>query len=101
MDSDNLHRLCLAMNDYVIYYYHFKLVPASVEPEVVPPSMSAASTPRSPRFDLPSAPANSTSHTTTDSALSDWANKIRSLQRQVDADEEAEQRRLEEEIVRT
>lgn len=63
--------------------------------------MSAASTPRSPRFDLPSAPANSTSHTTTDSALSDWANKIRSLQRQVDADEEAEQRRLEEEIVRT
>jgi len=62
--------------------------------------MSAASTPRSTRFDLPSAPASATSHTTTDSSLADWANKIRTLQRQVDADEEAEQRRLEEEIVR-
>lgn len=62
--------------------------------------MSATSTPRSARFDLPSAPASATSHTATDSSLSDWANKIRTLQRQVDADEEVEQCRLEEEIVR-
>ncbi|KAL4074202.1 hypothetical protein J3A83DRAFT_2696450 [Scleroderma citrinum] len=65
--------------------------------------MSATSTPRSARFDLPPAPihsASSTSHSTTDSALAEWANKIRAMQRQVDTDEETEQRRLEEEIVR-
>ncbi|KAH7888406.1 hypothetical protein F5I97DRAFT_2002417 [Phlebopus sp. FC_14] len=62
--------------------------------------MSAASTPRTPRFDLPPAPTYSTSSATSDNGLAEWTSKIRAMQRQVDADEEAEQRRLEEEIVR-
>jgi hypothetical protein len=33
-----------------------------------------------------------------DTGLAEWTSKIKALQRQVDADEEAEQRRLEEEI---
>jgi len=33
-----------------------------------------------------------------DTGLAEWTNKIKAMQRQVDADEEAEQRRLEEEI---
>jgi hypothetical protein len=33
-----------------------------------------------------------------DTGLAEWTSKIRALQRQVDADEEAEQKRLEEEI---
>lgn len=33
-----------------------------------------------------------------ESGLSEWASKIKAMQRQVDADEESEQRRLEEEI---
>lgn len=61
--------------------------------------MSATSTPRTARFDLPPAPAYSSS-TATDSGLTEWANRIKAMQRQVDADDEAEQRRLEEEIVR-
>ncbi|KAI6121449.1 hypothetical protein F5141DRAFT_998403, partial [Pisolithus sp. B1] len=36
-----------------------------------------------------------------DSGLAEWTTRIKEMQRQVDADEEAEQRRLEEEIVRT
>jgi hypothetical protein len=61
--------------------------------------MSAASTPRSPRFDLPPAPVYTRS-TTTDNGLAEWTSRIKAMQRQVDADDEAEQRRLEEEIVR-
>ncbi|KAF9222681.1 hypothetical protein BS17DRAFT_755785 [Gyrodon lividus] len=61
--------------------------------------MSAASTPRSARFDLPPAPVYTTS-STTDSGLAEWTSRIKAMQRQVDADDEAEQRRLEEEIVR-
>jgi hypothetical protein len=33
-----------------------------------------------------------------DTGLAEWTSKIRAMQRQVDADEEAEQKRLEEEI---
>lgn len=33
-----------------------------------------------------------------DTGLAEWTSKIKAMQRQVDADEEAEQRRLEEEI---
>lgn len=33
-----------------------------------------------------------------ETGLAEWTNKIKALQRQVDADEEAEQKRLEEEI---
>ncbi|KAG1752937.1 hypothetical protein EDB19DRAFT_1670672 [Suillus lakei] len=58
-----------------------------------------ASTPRSPRFDLPPAPVYSTSNTA-DNGLAEWTSRIKAMQRQVDADDEAEQRRLEEEIVR-
>lgn len=61
--------------------------------------MSATSTPHSARFDLPPAPAYSNS-TATDTGLTEWTNRIKAMQRQVDADDEAEQRRLEEEIVR-
>ena len=35
---------------------------------------------------------------TPDTGLAEWTSKIRAMQRQVDADEEAEQKRLEEEI---
>ena len=62
-------------------------------------STMQASTPRSPRFDLPPAPVYSTVNTT-DTGLAEWTSKIKAMQRQVDADDEAEQRRLEEEIVR-
>ncbi|KAH0827451.1 hypothetical protein J3R83DRAFT_4139 [Lanmaoa asiatica] len=62
--------------------------------------MSAMSTPRSVRFDLPSAPAHSNSTPATDTGLAEWTNRIKAMQRQVDADDEAEQRRLEEEITR-
>ncbi|KAF8556104.1 hypothetical protein OG21DRAFT_741242 [Imleria badia] len=61
--------------------------------------MSTTSTPRTPRFDLPPAPAHSTS-TAADTGLTEWTNRIKAMQRQVDADDEAEQRRLEEEIMR-
>jgi hypothetical protein len=61
--------------------------------------MSATSTPRAARFDLPPAPVYTTSNPN-DSGLAEWANRIKVMQRQVDADDEAEQRRLEEEIVR-
>ncbi|KAG1900621.1 uncharacterized protein F5891DRAFT_951765 [Suillus fuscotomentosus] len=57
------------------------------------------STPRSPRFDLPPAPVYTTSNTA-DNGLAEWTSKIKAMQRQVNADDEAEQRRLEEEIVR-
>lgn len=33
-----------------------------------------------------------------DAGLAEWTNRIKALQREVDADEEAEQRKLEEEI---
>ena len=56
-------------------------------------------TPRSPRLDLPPAPVYSTL-SPTDNGLAEWTSKIKAMQRQVDADDEAEQRRLEEEIVR-
>ena len=46
---------------------------------------------------LISASVNSTSKPETD--LAEWTNKIKALQKQVDADEEAEQKRLEDEIV--
>ncbi|KAG2342901.1 hypothetical protein BDR05DRAFT_934330 [Suillus weaverae] len=62
-------------------------------------STMQASTPRSPRFDLPPAPVYSTTNTA-DNGLAEWTSKIKAMQRQVDADDEAEQRRLEEEIVR-
>lgn len=61
--------------------------------------MSTTPTPRSARFDLPSAPGHSTL-TAPDTGLAEWTSKIKAMQRQVDADDEAEQRRLEEEIVR-
>lgn len=61
--------------------------------------MSATSTPRSARFDLPPAPAHASS-TATDTGLTEWTNRIKAMQRQVDADDVAEQRRLEEEIMR-
>lgn len=60
--------------------------------------MSTTSTPRTPRFDLPPAPTHATS--AADTGLTEWTNKIKAMQRQVDADDEAEQRRLEEEIMR-
>ncbi|KAG1751536.1 uncharacterized protein EDB91DRAFT_611862 [Suillus paluster] len=62
-------------------------------------STTQTSTPRSPRFDLPPAPVYSTSNTT-DNGLAEWTSRIKAMQRQVDADDEVEQRRLEEEIVR-
>ncbi|KAG8213638.1 hypothetical protein J3R82DRAFT_10327 [Butyriboletus roseoflavus] len=61
--------------------------------------MSTTPTPRSARLDLPHAPTHSHS-TATDTGLAEWTNKIKAMQRQVDADDEAEQRRLEEEITR-
>lgn len=61
--------------------------------------MSATSTPRSARFDLPPAPSYAGS-AATDTALAEWTNRIKAMQRQVDADDEAEQQRLEEEIIR-
>ncbi|KAH7915180.1 hypothetical protein BJ138DRAFT_1142208 [Hygrophoropsis aurantiaca] len=61
-------------------------------------STAQAPTPRSSRFDLPPAPTYSS--TGTDSGLAEWTSRIKAMQRQVDADEETEQRRLEEEIVR-
>ena len=61
--------------------------------------MSTTSTPRSARFDLPPAPPYASS-TATDTGLTEWTNRIKAMQRQVDADDEAEQRRLEEEIMR-
>ncbi|KAH7924624.1 hypothetical protein BV22DRAFT_1034934 [Leucogyrophana mollusca] len=60
-------------------------------------STAEAPTPRSARFDLPPAPAFSS---TSDSGLAEWTSRIKAMQRQVDADEETEQRRLEEEIAR-
>ncbi|KAG2154378.1 uncharacterized protein EDB93DRAFT_1248180 [Suillus bovinus] len=57
------------------------------------------SIPRSPRFDLPPAPVYTTS-STADNGLAEWTSRIKAMQRQVDADDEAEQRHLEEEIVR-
>ncbi|KAG1832463.1 hypothetical protein EV424DRAFT_1368803 [Suillus variegatus] len=62
-------------------------------------STMQTSTPRSPRFDLPPAPVYTTSNTA-DNGLAEWTSKIKAMQRQVNADDEAEQRRLEEEIVR-
>lgn len=63
-------------------------------------STMQASTPRSPRFDLPPAPDYSNTLNATDNGLAEWTSRIKAMQRQVDADDEAEQRRLEEEIVR-
>ncbi|KAG9316307.1 hypothetical protein JVU11DRAFT_2338 [Chiua virens] len=48
---------------------------------------------------FPHAPALATS-TATDTGLAEWTNRIKAMQRQVDADDEAEQRCLEEEIMR-
>ena len=50
--------------------------------------MEPSAPPRRRTFDLPKPEAG----------LAEWMTKIKALQRQVDADEEAEQRRLEEEI---
>jgi len=50
--------------------------------------MEPSAPPRRGTFDLPKPEAG----------LAEWMTKIKALQRQVDADEEAEQRRLEEEI---
>jgi len=50
--------------------------------------MEPSTPPRRGGFDLPKPEAG----------LAEWTTKIKALQRQVDADEEAEQRRLEEEI---
>ncbi|KAG6378251.1 hypothetical protein JVT61DRAFT_13957 [Boletus reticuloceps] len=61
--------------------------------------MSTTSTPHSARFDLPPAPTHSHS-TATDTGLAEWTNRIKAMQRQVDADDETEKRRLEEEIMR-
>lgn len=49
---------------------------------------SSASASRQRAYDLPKP----------ESDLAEWTSKIKALQRQVDADEEAEQKRLEEEI---
>ncbi|KAI6135697.1 hypothetical protein EV401DRAFT_2203316 [Pisolithus croceorrhizus] len=51
--------------------------------------------------DSPSPQSAPTVGATSDSGLAEWTTRIKEMQRQVDADEEAEQRRLEEEIVRT
>lgn len=59
--------------------------------------MSAASA----LSDPPSSPSAPTDGATSDSGLAEWASRIKEMQRQVDADEDTEQRRLEEEIVRT
>ncbi|EIW85151.1 hypothetical protein CONPUDRAFT_134976 [Coniophora puteana RWD-64-598 SS2] len=53
---------------------------------------------RPSRFDLPS-PSTHPS-TINDSGLAEWTTRIRAMQAQVDADDEAEQRRLEDEIAR-
>ncbi|OAX42530.1 hypothetical protein K503DRAFT_341714 [Rhizopogon vinicolor AM-OR11-026] len=62
-------------------------------------STMQTSTPRSSRHDLPPAPDYSTFNPT-ETGLAEWTSRIKAMQRQVDADDEAEQRRLEEEIVR-
>lgn len=51
--------------------------------------MEPATPSRRATFDLPKP----------ETGLAEWTSKIKALQRQVDADEETEQRRLEEEIV--
>ncbi len=50
--------------------------------------MDSFSTPSRRSFDLPKP----------DTGLAEWTSKIKAIQRQVDADEENEQKRLEEEI---
>lgn len=50
-------------------------------------------TPRRRNFDLP--------NLTPDSGLAEWTSKIKAMQREVDADEEAEQKRLEDEIAQS
>lgn len=51
-------------------------------------TMTTTSTPKSKSFDVPKS----------ESGLAEWASKIKAMQRQVDEDDEAEQRKLEEEI---
>jgi hypothetical protein len=50
--------------------------------------MTTTNTPRSRNFEVPKP----------DTGLAEWASKIKALQRQVDEDDEAEQRKLQEEI---
>lgn len=53
-----------------------------------PPPITTMQNPHRRSYDIPKP----------DTGLAEWTSKIKAMQRQVDADEEAEQRRLEEEI---